>query len=87
MDLEKLFHSMSVLQVTKPRHGSMYKWPLSQIIPWQKQREVYQRLSSLGWTKKTFEEVSNKSRLLFSSAEMFNKPLWQTVWTQIRLLL
>ena len=23
----------------------------------------------------------------FSSAEMFKKPLWQTVWTQIRLLL
>ena len=30
---------------------------------------------------------ANKSRLLFSSAEMFKKPLWQTVWTQIRLLL
>ena len=30
----------------------------------------------------------NKSRLLFSSAEMFKKPLWQTVWThQIRLIL
>ena len=25
--------------------------------------------------------------LTFSSAEMFKKPLWQTVWTQIRLLL
>ena len=29
----------------------------------------------------------NKSHLLFSSAEMFKKPLWQTVWTQNRLLL
>ena len=29
----------------------------------------------------------NKSRLLYSSAEMFKKPLWQTVLTQIRLLL
>ena len=29
----------------------------------------------------------SKSRLLFSYAEMFKKPLWQTVWTQIRLLL
>ena len=28
----------------------------------------------------------NKSRLFFSSAEMFKKPLKQTVWTQIRLL-
>ena len=27
----------------------------------------------------------NKSCLLFSSAEMFKKTLWQTVWTQIRL--
>ena len=26
-----------------------------------------------------------KSRLLFSSAEMFKKPLWQTAWTQISL--
>ena len=29
----------------------------------------------------------NKSGLLFSSAKMFKKPLWQSVWTQIRLLL
>ena len=29
----------------------------------------------------------NKSCLLFSSAEMFKKPIWQTVWTQMRLLL
>ena len=28
----------------------------------------------------------NKSRPLFSSAKMFKKPLWQTVWTQIRFL-
>ena len=33
------------------------------------------------------EQEVNKSRLLLSSAEMFKKPLWQTVWTQIRLLL
>ena len=32
---------------------------------------------------------SNRSKncLLFSSAEMFKKSPWQTVWTQIRLLL
>ena len=29
----------------------------------------------------------NKSCLLVSSAEMFKKPLWQTVWTQTRLFL
>ena len=31
--------------------------------------------------------ISTKVVCLFSSAEMFKKPLWQTVWTQIRLLL
>ena len=29
----------------------------------------------------------NNSRLILSSAEKFKKPLWQTVWTQNRLLL
>ena len=28
----------------------------------------------------------NKSCLLFSSAEMFKKPLWQTVWTEQSVL-
>ena len=27
--------------------------------------------------------ILSKTRLLFSSAEMFKKPLWQTVWTHI----
>ena len=35
----------------------------------------------------TLNAPISKSRLLFSSAEMFKKPLWQTVWTQIRPLL
>ena len=29
------------------------------------------------------DKVSDKSRLLFSSAEMFKKPVWQTAWTQM----
>ena len=36
------------------------------------------------WSSKLLTN-RNKSRLLFSSAEMFKKPLWQTVKTQIRL--
>ena len=31
--------------------------------------------------------IATKVICFISSAEMFNKPLWQTVWTQIRLLL
>ena len=37
------------------------------------------------WQVKYINPLSanhNKSRLLFSSAEMLKKPLWQTVWTQ-----
>ena len=49
-------------------------------------------LSSQEVLQLTYEyfQVSNapiKSRLLFSSAEILKKPLWQTVWTQIILLL
>ena len=31
--------------------------------------------------------IAKKVVCFFSSAEIFKKPLWQTVWTQIRLLL
>ena len=31
--------------------------------------------------------IATKVVCFFSSAEMFKKPLWQTVWTQVRLLL
>ena len=30
--------------------------------------------------------IATNAVCFFSSAEMFKKPLWQTVWTQIRLL-
>ena len=30
---------------------------------------------------------SQQSGLLFSTAELFKKPLWKTVWTQIKLLI
>ncbi|KAL4229307.1 Metaxin-2 [Mactra antiquata] len=44
-------------EVTKPRYGSMYPWPLDGILPYMKQREVRKRLASLEWTEKSFEEV------------------------------
>jgi len=43
--------------VTKPRCGFPYKWPLNIIIPLKKQYEVSKLLSTLGWNKKTIEEV------------------------------
>ena len=50
----------------------------------------FQRLSAGNMSRQSINPKSanrNKSCLLFSSAEMFKKPLWQTGWTQIRLLL
>lgn len=44
--------------MTKPRYGNPYKWPLNKFIPLKKQWEVTGLLSSLGWTKKTLDEVS-----------------------------
>lgn len=44
-------------QVTKPRFGSMYPWPLDKVLPWMKQRDVKSRLASLEWAEKTFDEV------------------------------
>ena len=43
---------------------------------------------SINWalTYRKTSQTQQKSSA-FSSVEMFKKPLWQTVWTQIRLLL
>ena len=38
-------------------------------------------------TEQSGININFAGRLLFSSAEMFKKSLWQTVWTQNRLLL
>lgn len=47
-------------QVTKPRYGSMHPWPLDKILPLKKQLEVKQRLASVEWANKTFDEVCDE---------------------------
>ena len=44
-------------EVTKPRHGSVHPWPLNFVLNWQKRSGVVKRLSALGWTTKTVEDV------------------------------
>jgi len=44
-------------EVTKPRYGSVYPWPLNHLLTWQKKNQVYKRLAALGWTSKNLEEV------------------------------
>ncbi|XP_066593006.1 metaxin-2-like isoform X2 [Prorops nasuta] len=43
--------------VTKPRHGSVYPWPLNHLLNWRKRNQVIKRLSVLGWYNKTLDEV------------------------------
>ncbi|KAL8603288.1 hypothetical protein ACOMHN_017403 [Nucella lapillus] len=44
-------------EVTKPRYGCPYPWPLSWMLPLRKQREVSARLASNGWKDKSLSEV------------------------------
>ncbi|XP_046747120.1 metaxin-2 isoform X1 [Diprion similis] len=43
--------------VTKPRHGSVYPWPLNHLLNWQKQNQITKKLNVLGWYNKSLDEV------------------------------
>ena len=49
--------SVTLEEVTKPRYGSVYPWPLSTILNWQKKNAVLKKLGALGWTGKKVEDV------------------------------
>ncbi|XP_078699330.1 uncharacterized protein LOC144926441 [Branchiostoma floridae x Branchiostoma belcheri] len=44
-------------QVTKPRYGSPYPWPLNSLLARRKQRAVWTIVRALGWRDKTAEQV------------------------------
>ncbi|XP_067003916.1 metaxin-2 [Anabrus simplex] len=44
-------------EVTKARYGSVFPWPLNHILTWQKKNQVTKRLSILGWSQKSLQEV------------------------------
>lgn len=44
-------------EVSKPRYGSVFPWPLNHVLTFKKQLEVRRKLGALGWTKKTLDEV------------------------------
>jgi metaxin len=46
-------------EVTKPRFGSVFPWPLNYILAWQKRSQVVKKLGVLGWVNKTLDEVTN----------------------------
>lgn len=44
-------------EVTKPRNGSVYPWPLNYFQTWSKKSTVCKRLKMMGWYNKTLEDV------------------------------
>ena len=48
---------ITLSEVTKPRYGSVYPWPLNVILSWKKKNQVMKKLAALGWATKTLEEV------------------------------
>nr|CAD7462331.1 unnamed protein product [Timema tahoe] len=44
-------------EVTKPRYGSVYPWPLNRYLPYQKKQQVVKKLAVLGWSQKSLDEV------------------------------
>ncbi|XP_035686985.1 metaxin-2-like [Branchiostoma floridae] len=44
-------------QVTKPRYGSPYPWPLNSLLARRKQRAVWTIMTALGWRDKTAQQV------------------------------
>ncbi|XP_025081781.1 metaxin-2-like isoform X2 [Pomacea canaliculata] len=50
-------------EVTRPRYGCPYPWPLNWILPLRKQSEVRARLSSNGWKDKNMKQVCEEVRI------------------------
>ena len=48
---------VTLSEVTKPRYGSVYPWPLNVILSWKKRSQVKKKLAALGWGNKSLEEV------------------------------
>jgi len=47
-------------EITIPRYGYSFPWPLNRIIPWKKQREIKKSLNATGWLNKSLDEVCDE---------------------------
>ncbi|GFS04274.1 metaxin-2 [Elysia marginata] len=47
-------------EVTKPRYGCSYPWPLNWVLAWKKQRAMIALLTANDWASKTVEEVTEE---------------------------
>ncbi|VDK51946.1 unnamed protein product [Anisakis simplex] len=57
-------------EVTRHRYGSAYSWPLHQILPMLKRREVNKYLSALEWRTKSLDEVIDEADACFKSLSL-----------------
>ena len=48
---------LTLTEVTKPRYGSVYPWPLNHVLTWKKSSQVRKNLAALGWSSKSLDEV------------------------------
>merc|ERR1712154_459325 len=48
---------VTLSEVTKPRNGSVYPWPLNTVLTYLKRNETVRRLKAFGWAAKSLEEV------------------------------
>ncbi|XP_032080257.1 metaxin-2 isoform X2 [Thamnophis elegans] len=47
----------TVQEITHPRYGSPYPWPLNRILAYQKQWEVQRKMKAVGWGNKSLDQV------------------------------
>uniref|UniRef100_A0A8C2U445 Metaxin-2 n=1 Tax=Coturnix japonica TaxID=93934 RepID=A0A8C2U445_COTJA len=48
---------VTVEEITHPRYGSPYPWPLNRILSYQKQWEIRRKMKAIGWAGKSLEQV------------------------------
>ncbi|KAH0621523.1 hypothetical protein JD844_022903 [Phrynosoma platyrhinos] len=46
----------TVQEITHPRYGSPYPWPLNHILAYQKQWEVRRKMKAIGWGNKSLDQ-------------------------------
>uniref|UniRef100_A0A674G756 Metaxin-2 n=1 Tax=Taeniopygia guttata TaxID=59729 RepID=A0A674G756_TAEGU len=55
--MELVNNMLLTAEITHPRYGSPYPWPLNRILSYQKQWEVRRKMKAIGWAGKTLEQV------------------------------
>lgn len=69
--------------VTWPRYGSVYAWPLNYILNYQKKHQAVKKLNALNWGRKTLQEVINIKTL----KNFFSNKIWQLIFPRFTMKL